>query len=138
MDLKIADEFGYVVLVFVASIFLLQWMGFMVVKARKKHNVPYPAMYSDKDPMFNCVQRAHQNTLEAYPIFLVTMFLGGLRFPVVGALAGVVWLVSRVVYAKGYYTGDPSKRNRGAFGYIGLITNLICTIMFGLQLLGVA
>lgn len=31
---------------------------------------------------------------------------------------------------------DPAKRNRGAFGYIGLIIMLGCTIKFGLSLLG--
>jgi len=136
MKLEIASEYGYIVFVFVASIVLLQWMGFNVVKARKKFGVSYPTMYSDKDPMFNCVQRAHQNTLEIYPVFLVTMFLGGLQYPLVCAIAGVLWIVSKVVYAKGYYTGDPSRRNRGAFGYIGLLTNFFSTIILGFKLLG--
>ena len=44
MELEVASEFGYVVLVFVASVFVLQWMGFNVVKARKKHDVPVSMM----------------------------------------------------------------------------------------------
>merc|ERR1712227_895231 len=95
----------------------------------------YPAMYSDKELVFNCVQRAHQNTLEAYPVFLVTMLLGGLQYPTICAGAGFIWILSRIAYAKGYFTGDPSKRMRGSFGYIGLLTNLICTIIFAVKLL---
>jgi len=136
MQIEIASEYGYIVFAFVASIFLLQWMGFNVVRARSKFSVRYPTMYSDKEPLFNCIQRAHQNTLEAYPVFLVTMFLGGLQYPTVCAAAGALWIASRVAYAKGYYTGEPSKRNRGAFGYIGLLTNLVCTVIFGVKLLG--
>lgn len=110
-------------------------MGFNVVQARKKYDVQYPTMYSDKDPMFNCIQRAHQNTLEVYPIFLCTLFLGGLYAPCLAALAGLVWVVSRVVYARGYYTGEPKNRVKSAFGYIGLLTNLICTCAVALQLI---
>jgi len=54
--------------------------------------------------------RAHQNTLENYPTFLLLLFLGGLEMPLFSAVAGVIYLAGRVSYAKGYYTGDPKKR----------------------------
>lgn len=136
MEVIIAAEFGYVILVVVASFFMLMGLGIRVGMARKKFDVKYPAMYSDKDPLFNCIQRAHQNTLEGYPAFLVFLVLGGLKYPTLCALAGALWIVSRVAYAKGYYTGDPAKRNRGAFGYIGLLTLLGCNISLALSLLG--
>ena len=42
----------------------------------------YPTMYSDKEPVFNCIQRAHQNTLEVYPQWLVFQTIAGLIYPV--------------------------------------------------------
>lgn len=52
------------------------------------------------------------------------MLVGGLKYPEVSAAAGVVFLLGRAVFASGYCTGDPAKRTRGAFGYLGLITLL--------------
>lgn len=42
----------------------------------------YPTMYSTKDDMFNCIQRAHQNTLEVYPQWLVFQTIAALVYPV--------------------------------------------------------
>lgn len=39
-------------------------------------------MYSDKNQMFNCIQRAHQNTLEVYPQWLVFQTIAALVYPV--------------------------------------------------------
>lgn len=39
-------------------------------------------MYSDKDQVFNCIQRAHQNTLEVYPQWLVFQTIAALAYPV--------------------------------------------------------
>jgi len=134
--LSVSSDFGYVVLVCLLSFFFLQYLGFKVGKARKTYNVRYPTMYSDKEPMFNCFQRAHQNTLEVYTAFLMLLIFGGLQYPRVSAAAGVIWLVGRYFYAQGYYTGDPEKRLRGSFGYIGLFTLLGTTVAFALNLLG--
>lgn len=42
----------------------------------------YPTMYSDKEQVFNCIQRAHQNTLEVYPQWLVFQTITALVYPV--------------------------------------------------------
>lgn len=127
--------YGYVIFTFVASIFMLIWKGVQVGKARKKFGVEYPTMYHPTNDTFNCYQRAHQNTLEVYPYFLALLFLAGIEMPLVTAIAGVVWIAGRVAYALGYYSGDPKKRMRGAFGYLGLLTLLGLTIKLGLRLL---
>merc|ERR1711976_569714 len=137
MGITLSADYGYIVLVAVASVFVLQYLGINVGRARKKYGVKYPTMYSDQHAIFNCIQRAHQNTLEGYPVFLMLLLLGGIRYPMLAAGAGALYVASRVVYAHGYYTGEPSKRNRGAFGYIGLLILLGYTISLGLNLLGV-
>ncbi|XP_071801125.1 glutathione S-transferase 3, mitochondrial-like [Asterias amurensis] len=131
------QEYGYVVLAVLFSWVVVSWMGFKVGGARKKYGVKYPDMYSDKDPIFNCIQRAHQNTLEVLQFFLVLLLLGGLQHPRISAICGVVWVVSRISYALGYYTGDPAKRLNGAYGYLALFTLIGCNISLALHLLNV-
>jgi len=126
-----------VVLTGISSAFVLQYLGMKVVKARKKYKVEYPKMYDDKEPIFNCIQRAHQNSLEAYPMFLMLLFVGGIQHPIASSVGGLVYLLGRLVYAHGYSTGDPEKRMRGAFGYLGLFTMLGASVSYGLHLLQV-
>lgn len=135
-NLVVPKEYGYVVLVGVSSAMVNMWHAFRVGRARKQFNVKYPAMYSDSNIVFNCIQRSHQNYLEYYPQFLMILFLGGFEFPKVAAGAGVVYLAGRVVYALGYSTGDPSKRMRGGFQYFGTLALLGLSIRLGLRMLG--
>ncbi|KAF0700978.1 Aste57867_8424 [Aphanomyces stellatus] len=127
-------EHGYVILVAVSVAFVNLWAGFKVGAARRLYGIAYPQMYAEtKDEhflAFNCVQRAHQNVLENLPIFfalLLTSAYVALLFvyrPTWAALAGLVRIVGFVVYIHFYASGDPAKRNYGAFGYIGLLTSL--------------
>jgi glutathione S-transferase len=95
-----------------------------VAQARKKYNVPYPALYASGDDEasrnFNCVQRAHQNTLENLPLFLVMQLLLAQAYPLTAAVLGFFWGVGRIMYGLGYATGDPSKRTPGS-----AISNLV-------------
>ncbi|CAD5117100.1 unnamed protein product [Dimorphilus gyrociliatus] len=135
MNVSIPDNFGYVILTIISSMFMLIYKGLKVGKARKKYNLPYPAMYHPDSVVFNCIQRAHQNTLEQYPQFLVLMLFAGIKYPCGATVLGLLWIVSRIVYAHGYYTGDPSKRTRGAFGYIGYFGLIGMSISTALSLL---
>jgi glutathione S-transferase len=74
----------------------------------------YPKLYaegfSNEAKMFNCVQRGHQQPLETYTQFVALSLVGGIRYPVTVAGAGIVWVIARFMWAKGYATGEPSRR----------------------------
>lgn len=108
-------EYGYVVAVFVAYSIMNFWMAMSVGKARKKYNVPYPAMYAVESEnknakIFNCIQRGHQNSLEMMPSFFAAMLLSGIHHPLIASAIGSLYVVGRFFYFKGYSSGDPSKR----------------------------
>jgi len=131
----IPSGYGYVVLTAVGSMVMVQWKAYQVGRARKEYKIHYPIMYSPDNNHFNCIQRAHQNTLENMPTFLTLLTLGGLEMPVFSSIGGLIWIAGRVQYAKGYYTGDPKKRMQGAFGYIGLFMILGATTKFAIHLI---
>ena len=84
---------------------------------------------------FNCVQRAHQNLLENYHVFLMLLALSCIEHPIAGAACGAVRLAGMVAYALGYQTGDPKKRMNGAFGYLGLFGMLGMSIKTAVTLI---
>lgn len=46
-----------------------------------------PQMYEDaEDSVFNCYQRAHQNTLENYPAFLALLLISGFEYPITASV----------------------------------------------------
>ncbi|XP_068121524.1 glutathione S-transferase 3, mitochondrial-like isoform X2 [Hyperolius riggenbachi] len=137
MTADIPQNFAYVVLTLIYSFVMNMYLAINVGKARKKYGLKYPAMYSDKENVFNCIQRAHQNTLELYPAWLIFQLIAGLAFPLSSSVLGAIWVTSRFSYAHGYYTGDPEKRLKGAYGYIGLFGVVILSLVAALQLLDV-
>lgn len=130
----VAPQFGFVVLTASAGVVLTQWQMIQVALQRKKSGLAYPKMYEDTEQsVFNCYQRAHQNTLESFPAFLALLVLAGLAYPITASAFGLLWVVGRVVYSIGYYTGDPNKRHSGAFHNFGLWGLLITSITFGVK-----
>ncbi|KAI5683828.1 hypothetical protein M9H77_05056 [Catharanthus roseus] len=134
-------EYGYVVLVLVLYCFLNFWMMFQVGKARKKYKVFYPTLYAlesenKEAKLFNCTQRGHQNSLEMMPMFFMLMILGGMKHPIICASLGLLYIVSRFFYFKGYATGIPENRlTIGKYGFLAMIGLKICTISFAIHLL---
>merc|ERR1712098_825104 len=110
----------------------------MVGAARKKYGVKYPDMYSKDSEIFNCIQRAHQNTLENIPTFLFLLSTAGLSHPYISAVAGWIWIAGRVAYGLDPAL-DPAKRMQGAFGIThathATLTLLACSVISALGLL---
>ncbi|KAI9279565.1 hypothetical protein BY458DRAFT_502188 [Sporodiniella umbellata] len=130
--LVVPQEYGYVLGVVGLSALQLAMLTYKVGRARKAAKIPYPYVYAEKSEaekdsvknIFNCTQRAHQNTLELFPIFSTLSLIGGLKYPIVSAAAGIVYILGRAVYASNYSTGNPDKRTRGGFAIAGLVTVL--------------
>lgn len=99
----------YVVAATFTPVWLLIWQS---------NAVKYPQLYAEKSVaeasrtahVFNCVQRAHQNTLESLPIAVIGTLVTGLRFPILAASLMGTWTLARVLYTRGYATGDPDER----------------------------
>ena len=101
VTLNIAPEYGYVVMVGTGMILVNLWKMLQIGGMRKKLKIKYPTMYSDEHPIFNCYQRAHQNTLEFVPYFYPVLLTAGLRHPIGASVAGSLFCVGRIIYALG-------------------------------------
>ncbi len=94
-----------------------------VAVARGKFGVRHPAITGNED--FERVFRAHVNTLEWMPTFLVPLFLCAFYLSDAGAAAlGVVWIAGRIVYFYGY-SRAAEKRLPGFF-----IQAMVCFLLF--------
>ncbi|KAF3760229.1 hypothetical protein M406DRAFT_358559 [Cryphonectria parasitica EP155] len=128
VTLEIPNEYGYVLLTVVSTAFVNLWHGMQTSAARKTSGIGYPNAYAtpeqaEKNPeayRLNCAQRAHANFTENLVPFLPTLLIAGLRYPVPAAAAGAGWLVSRIVYTKGYTSNaGPKGRMAGSLaGYL--------------------
>ena len=138
VSINVSPEYGYVVLVSIAMFFVNWWKMIKIGLLRKELKVDYPTMYSNEHPIFNCYQRAHQNTLEVVPYFYPALLTAGLRHPIGASIAGLMFCAGRIFYAIGYYSGDPEKRVPGALisQALGLIPLLFMSVSFAAGLLG--
>ncbi|NWT59995.1 MGST3 transferase, partial [Erythrocercus mccallii] len=107
----LSKEYGYVMLTGAASFVLVMHLAIKVGKARKKYHVE---VTQTQPPHF--IFR-----LEVYPAFLFFLGTGGLYHPRVATGLGIAWIIGRLLYAYGYYTGDPKNRRRGALGSVALL-----------------
>ncbi len=104
-------EHRWVALVSLAALLVYFWMSTQVPRARVKCGIGAPAMTGD--PLLERTIRAHYNTLEWLPIFLVSLWLFAIYWnELVAAAVGAVWVVGRIIYALGYYS-DASRRGPG-------------------------
>jgi glutathione S-transferase len=101
----------WVALVTLLALLTYFWMSTRVPLARNKCGIQAPAMTGD--PLLERTIRAHYNTLEWLPIFLVSLWLFAIYWnELVAAAVGVVWIIGRILYALGY-SADAAKRGPG-------------------------
>jgi len=122
--ISLLPQYGWVLITFILSVFVVHiFMAVRVGNARKKYGVSYPTMYADATNananIFNCIQRGHQNSLEGFPVFLGSLLVAGVKYPVAASCFGLVWIAGRILYFQGYSTGNPKARLRGNWGHIG-------------------
>jgi len=134
----IPQGFQYVGASILSTVFVLVGQILTVSKMRKRSGIKYPQLYAEKAEVaaskdaliFNCAQRAHQNTLETLPIIYVTTILTGLKYPILAASACGMWSVSRIAYTRGYVSGDPNRRTGVVykFGSISMIVLFLSSV----------
>lgn len=91
----------YTALVSLLAVLFYVYLGTRVAAARRTFGVPLPATTGHPD--FERVNRAHLNTLEWMPVFLVPLWLCALYLSDAGAaVLGLVWIVGRIMYFAGY------------------------------------
>lgn len=112
MQITVSPWFGVAVLETVLYSFVLQWMAIKTGMARRKYGVKYPAAYENKDDsVFNRYQRAHQNAVEQATSFYAALLLAALHQPLPAVVAGLVYIVGRIIYCVNYYVNVNSRRN---------------------------
>ena len=142
LSIEIPANYGYVfftvgILPTVVNNFIL---APMVMKARKTFKVGYPNLYATPGfhknaDDFNRVQRGHQHVFENLSDFRTVSFIGGLGYPTICAVGGVVYCLGNVLYMLGYSdTKMDVKTARlkkgGPLNMLALFVNLVCAVKF--------
>ncbi|MFK8029780.1 MAG: MAPEG family protein [Gammaproteobacteria bacterium] len=112
-------EYSAIITVLVVLQLLIFTM--LVGKSRQATGVKAPAVSGD--PVFERYFRVHQNSIETAVVMLPAMWVFNMYWdPRIGAGLGLVYLISRFMYLRGY-VADPAKRGKG-FGL-----GFVCTII---------
>ncbi len=91
----------FTALITLASVLFYAWLGVSVSRARVEYGIVAPA--TTGDPAFERLYRVQMNTLEGMVIFLPCLWLFGFYVSDFGAaLIGLVWILGRYVYKRGY------------------------------------
>jgi len=72
--------------------------------------------------------------MEYYPVALASLLIAGVRYPVLSAVTGAVWSLSRVAYAVGYTDknrDDGKGRYYGGLGQVHLVAQLLLLGLVG-------
>jgi glutathione S-transferase len=120
----------YTAIITLLAVAFYFFMATRVAVARGRFNVKHPATTGNLD--FERIFRAHINTLEWMPTFLVPLWLCAFYLSDRGAAAvGLLWIVGRVVYFFGY-SQAVEKRLPGFF-----IQSSTCFLLFVGAIVGI-
>ena len=117
-------------LVTLLSLVVYLWMGINVGRGRGQYEVKAPA--TDGPEEFVRMVRVQANTTEGLIMFLPALWLFALSYgDLWGGIIGIIYPISRVIYAMGYYAAA-EKRSLGFM--IGFLTTaaLIVGALIGL------
>ena len=107
----------------VIALALLEYSVITILCGRARARCGVVAPATSGDPIFERYFRAQQNTLEQLIVFVPAMLLFGRYVSVpIGAGVGLVFIVGRALFARGYYR-DPPTRASG-FG-LSLLSKLV-------------
>ncbi|KAI0094312.1 membrane-associated proteins in eicosanoid and glutathione metabolism [Irpex rosettiformis] len=148
MSITLPQEYIYPLAGVLSTFYVLFFQVVRVGGARKAAGIKYPQLYAEKAEaqsnrearLFNCVQRAHQNTLENLPTALFSTLVAGLVYPRFAGCACAFWSVARIIYTIGYGSGDPAARNLLGANVMGSLTQytLLLTATWSLVKLAIA
>eukprot|EP00996_Jenningsia_fusiforme_P005663 NODE_6677_length_545_cov_235.804435_g6256_i0.p1 GENE.NODE_6677_length_545_cov_235.804435_g6256_i0~~NODE_6677_length_545_cov_235.804435_g6256_i0.p1 ORF type:complete len:142 (+),score=2.25 NODE_6677_length_545_cov_235.804435_g6256_i0:63-488(+) len=139
--MEIEPDYGYVLIVLGLSWILNIFLSVQVSRARKLYKVNYPTLYASEShknaESFNCIQRAHQNTLESWAPVQILMLVNGVFQPTLAATLGFLWVVGRFLYGIGYASSGPKGRMLGgAVSHLGDLPLFLMTFYNGGKLSG--
>ena len=118
-----------VALVILLAILEFMVLGGLVGRARAKYGIKAPATAGNE--MFERHFRVHYNTLEQLIAFLPSLWLfGSFVSERWAALLGLVFIVSRILYAVGYVR-DPKKREFGSILSFVCVAVLLLGALYG-------
>lgn len=113
-----------VYIVILLALILYNVLGMLVGRARAAHGVKAPAITGPEE--FERTFRTHQNTLESLIVFVPAVWIfGTVVDPLWAAILGLVYLVGRIVYARGYI-GAAEKRGPGMM--MSFIANVVLVL----------
>jgi hypothetical protein len=107
----------------VIALALIEFIVFMLAVGRARDTYKVPAPATSGNEVFERYFRVQMNTLEQLVIFLPAILLFG-RYvhPLVAAALGLLFIIGRWVYFKGYVK-EPAKRSMGFL--LSAIPNMI-------------
>ncbi|KAG1749786.1 uncharacterized protein EDB91DRAFT_1109679 [Suillus paluster] len=128
--MSLPEGYGYIPSSLMTIGWVLIWQGILVGRYRKRAGINYPQLYAEKAEVqdsqaalrFNCMQRAHHNTLESAPVVFISTVVAGLKYPALAAAMCGAYSFARVIYTIGYKSGQPKRRLYG--GAISTLTVL--------------